>query len=177
MRNNVLLCSEDFIKTNSNLSDNAFGKLLLPAIREAQEIGLQEFIGESLYNTIIDKVADGTIADQYKELLDDYIQWFMLYQVLSDIIDYLDIKLVNLGTVRSRDEYVDNISDEERTRLKQNYQYKADFYTKKLQNYLLNNRAAFPELDECTCNHLRACLDSAASTGIFLGGRRGKIIR
>ena len=174
MIKNVLLVSEDYIKTESNLGDNCFGKFLLPAIREAQEIGLQAVIGTNLYQTLLSKVSAGTISDQYKDLLDYYIQPVLLYQTLSDVIDILDIKLVNLGTVRSRDEYVDNISDEERVRLKQNYAYKAQFYIKRLQQYLLDNEASFPELDECACRNLKANLTSAADCGIWLGGFIGK---
>lgn len=176
MINNVLLCSEKYIKENSNLSDNVWGKFLLPAIREAQEIRLQAVIGTNLYQSLLSKVADGSISDQYKELLDFYVQPVMLYQVLSDVIDVLDIKMVNLGTVRSRDEYLDNISDEERQRLKSNYEFKADWYVRRLQQYLLDNRDLFVELDECACSNIKANLESAASSGIFLGGFRGRRI-
>lgn len=177
MMNNVLLVGEDFIKTNSNLSDNTWGKFILPAIREAQTIHLQQIIGGNLYKALLQKVVDNTVAEQYEELIKDHIQWYLLYEVLSDIIDVLDVKLANLGTVRSRDEYVDNISDEERTRLKQNYAYKADFYCRRMQQYLLDNRNAFPELDECTCQSISANLNSAASTGLWLGGVRGRILK
>lgn len=177
MYNNVLLVGESFIKENSNLSDNTWGKFILPAIREAQTIHLQQIIGESLYNALLQKVVDGTVAEQYEELIKGYVQWYLLYEVMSDIIDVLDVKLANLGTVRSRDEYVDNISDEERTRLKQNYAYKADFYCRRMQQYLLNNKQAFPELDECTCESIKANLKSAASTGLFLGGFRGRFFK
>ena len=171
---NILLLSEDFVKTNSNLSDNVWGKFLLPAVREAQDIYLQEIIGTALYQSILEKIKDNALIDPYKEFVDDYVRWFLLYQVLTDVIDVLDVKLANLGTVRSRDEYVDNISDGERDRLKQNYQYKADFYCRRMQEYLLNNRNAFPELEQCVCDRLSAQLNSAASTGIFLGGYRSK---
>lgn len=172
MINNILLCSEDFIKTNSNLGDNVFGKFLLPAIREAQTINLQPILGANLYNSILAQISAGTLTDSYKELVDDYIQWYLLYAVLSDIVDVLDVKLVNLGTTRSRDEYLDNISDEERVRLKSNYMYKADFYCRRLQEYLLANRSSFVELDECACQNIKANLSSAASTGLWLGGFR-----
>ena len=177
MINNVLLISEDFVKTNSNISDNMFGKFLLPAIREAQHIRLQSVIGTRLYESLLQKVTANTLTEQYKELVDDYVQWFLLYQVLSDVIDIIDVKFVNMGTVRNRDEYVDNISDNERVRLKHNYEYKADWYCKQMQEYLLNNRQQFEELDDCACSTMKANLKSAASTGIWLGGFRGKIVR
>ena len=177
MINNVLMISEDFVKSNSNLSDNVWGKYLLPAIREAQHIHLQSILGTTLYEALLTKIVEGSLDDQYKELVDDYCQWYLLYEVLSDIVDVLDVKLVNMGTIRNRDEYVDNISDGERVRLKHNYEFKADWYCRRLQEYLLDNADAFPELDACACESIRANLQSAASTGIFLGGFRSRIIR
>lgn len=177
MVNNVLILSEDFVKTNSNLSDNAWGKFLLPAIRESQDIYLQTILGKQLYNTILNKIKDGTLAEQYKELTDDYIRWYLLYMVLSDVIDYLDVKLTNLGTYRNSDQYMENIDDKERQRLKQNYEYKAQFYGNRLVEYLLENKQAFPELDECACEGLNSHLNNQASTGLWLGGLRGRNVR
>ena len=173
MIKNILLTSEDYIKTNSNLSDNCFGKLLLPAIRDVQDIYLQTILGSNLYNTLLHMVSAGTIADQYKELM-DHIQQYMLYMVLSDIVDYLDVKLANLGTYRNSDQYVENIDDKERQRLKQNYEYKAQFYGDRLVEFLLNNKEQFPELDECDCNTLKSHLVKQADTGLWLGGIIGK---
>ncbi len=173
MINNVLILSEDFVKTNSNISDNAWGKFLLPAIRESQNIYLQTILGTNLYQAILGKIADGTLEDPYKELVDDYVRWYLLYVVLSDVIDVLDVKLANLGTYRSSDQYVEIITDEERQRLKQNYAYKAQFYGDRMVEFLLNNRQAFPELDDCACNSLKSHLNKQAATGLWLGGIYG----
>lgn len=177
MIRNVLLISESFLKENSNLSDNTWGKFCLPAIRESQDIHLQTILGTNLYQKILLDVSAGTISNQYKELLDDYIRWYLLYQTLSDIIDILDVKLANMGTIRSNDTYVVDITDEERQRLKQNYAYKAQFYGDRMVDYLLSNKDSFPELDECACHNLKSHLNRQAATGLFLGGAVGKKIR
>ena len=44
----VLLTSESFVKSVSSLSDNVYGKYLLPSIREAQETSLRSILGDSL---------------------------------------------------------------------------------------------------------------------------------
>lgn len=177
----VLLTSEDYIKTNSNLNDNVWGDYLLPAIRSAQEIGLQQILGSCLYNTLVGMVDDGSIVETenvaYKTLLDDYIQDYMMYQVITDLIPIIGVKLANIGVVISNDEHVQNLTETERNNLKQYYQYKADWYCRRLQEFLLQNKEAFAELDACTCDRLKSNLDSAASTGLWLGGYRGKRIR
>lgn len=177
----ILLISEDYIKTNSNLNDNVFGDYLLPAIREAQDIELQQIIGSCLYNKILSLIDDNTIGDvenvAYKTLLDEHIQEYLLYQVITDLIPIIGTKMANLGTVISNDEHVMSLTEAERSNLKQHYQYRADFYCRRMQSFILNNRAAYPELNECDCDRLRSNLKSAASTGLWLGGYRGRRLR
>lgn len=170
----ILLISEDTIKTYSELPDNVWGKSLMPAIASAQEIGLQSILGENLYNKILDKVEDGTItgATAYKAILDNQIQDYLIYKVLCDLVPILSTKIGNMGAVVSNDEHVVNLSQGERDILMNSYQYKADFYTRRLQNYLLKNRTSYPELDEATCYQIKENLKSATNCGIWTGGYR-----
>jgi hypothetical protein len=172
----VLLVSEDTIKTYSGLNDNIFGKSLLPAIREAQEIGLQGIIGSCLYQSLCSKVEDGSIVEPentaYKTLLDEQISYYMIYKVISDLIPIIGVKLGNIGVMVSNDEHLQNLSEDERSRVDTYYNYRADFYCKRMQQWLLDNKELFPELDECSCNQMKANLESAASTGLWLGGYR-----
>lgn len=177
----VLLTSEDYIKTNSNIQDHIWGDLLLPAIKTAQDIGLQQVLGSCLYNSLLGMVNDGSITattnEAYKVLLDDYIQDYMMYQVITDLVPIIGVKLGNLGVVVSNDEHVQNLSESERSNIKQYYQYRADFYCRRLQEFIIENKEAFHELDACQCAKIKANLDSAASTGLWLGGYRGRIIK
>lgn len=175
--NKVLLCSEDYIKSNSALNDNLFGKYLTPAIREAQELNLQIYLGECLYQTILNMVADGSITAEtnevYKVLLDDYIQSYLLYQVQANIIPTINVKLGNIGSVISNDEHISTLSQANIDLVQSDFQHKADFYAQRMLNFILNHSSEF-NLDECACKELKAHLDSAASTTIWLGGLSGQ---
>lgn len=172
----VLLCSDDYIKSNSALNDNIFGKFLAPAIREAQDINLQMYLGECLYKTILGMVADNSITsstnESYKALLDDYIQPFLLYQVQANIIPTINVKLGNIGSVVSNDEHIATLSQGNIDLVQSDFQHKADFYGQRMLNFILNHSSEF-NLDECACKELKAHLDSSASTTIWLGGYQG----
>lgn len=178
---NVLLISEKYIKANSEISDNLYGKYLMPAIRTSQTLYLRPIIGESLFDKVLSLVASGNIAQTeniaYKTLLDDYIQPYLLERVLADIIPIVSAKVANLGTVHSKDEYVENLSVTDAEKLQHLHEIKADSLCKILQQYLLDNLSLYPELDDCACNTMKANLDSAASTGIWLGGPRAYKLR
>ena len=72
--NRVLLISEDFVKELTNMSDNMQGKLINPAIAEAQEAGLREILGDCLMDRLLELVETGEIEfaenAMYKKLLD-----------------------------------------------------------------------------------------------------------
>ena len=180
MNSNVLLISEDALKTYSNLNKNTFGDWILPAIREAQEMGLMPIIGECLYNKICELVADGSINDvlftAYKDLLDDKIQPYLIYKTLSNIIPILNAKMANLGAVVTNDEHVVNLTQSESDLLKAYYSERCDFYTKRLQDFIKSNQSAFPEIS-CGCGKMQPNLESSEnSIGVWLGGSRGKKI-
>lgn len=170
----ILLISEDFIKTNSGLNENVWGSYLTPAIRDAQDMGLQSIIGTSLYKSIIEEIDNDTLTEDNKYLLDEFIQIYLMYQTISDLVPIIGVKLTNLGVVISNDEHLTNLSQGDRELVQNFYKYKADFYCKRLQEYLLANREKYPELKDCDCDVMRANLYSSASTGLFLGGVRGK---
>lgn len=180
---NVLLVSEDYIKTNSNLNENVWGEYLLPAIKTSQDMGLQSIIGSCLYNALIDMVSDSSITastnTQYKVLLDDYVQDYLMYATITDLVPIIGVKLANLGVVVSNDEHVQNLSETERNNIQGYYEKKTDFYAKRLQSFLNSNKDSFPELKcGCECDGtIKPNLDSAASTGIFLGGLRSPMPR
>lgn len=176
---NILLVSEDYVKSNSNIDDNLWSKMLVPAIREAQEMGLQPIIGTSLYKKILDVVETGSVKETansaYKNLLDVYVQPFLLYQVMVNVIPVIGTKLSNMGVMQSDDEKSHNVSKNERDNLMTYYQYRADFYTQRMQDYLTKHRAEYPELDDNDIANMSANLNSSHSCNIWLGGARGYV--
>ena len=171
---NILLISEDYVKTHSGLNKNIWGDYLLPAIRDAQDIKLSTILGEDLYKTILNKADTETLDGVYTTLLEEYIQVFLMYQSIADIIPLIATKIGNLGVVVSNDEHITNLTQGERELVQNTFIYKADFYARRLQNYLLKNKNEFPELDDVICNQIKSNLDSSATTTLWLGGYRGK---
>ena len=171
---NILLINEDTLKTYSHLNDNVFGKSLTPAIITAQDIYLQKFLGSCLYKKVLELVKSGEIRNEnyvmYKELLDNYIANFLIYQTLANLIPEISTKITNMGLVVSNDEHVQNVTQGERDLVIKKKKKYADAYCKMMQDFLKENRDSFPELDCCGAPNL----DSSAETGLWLGGTRSK---
>lgn len=174
---NVLLCSPDFIRLNSNISDNVNSKILMTAIRETQEDELQEILGQILFEKLQDLVYDGTIENEenliYKKVLDK-AQMFITYRVVAEIIILLNMKIDNAGLIQTRDENMEFMNIDDSFTMKQHYDTKASHYAYLLQNFLMEHLGEIPELTECQAWKIRSTLYSAASPSIFLGGDRGR---
>lgn len=174
--NNIFLISEDYIKSNSNLDNNLSGKYLQTAIKLSQDIELQSVIGTKLLEKIQQLVIDGFPENsRYKELLDDYIQPFLLYNVLSEVTIQISFKLSNFGVMRTDDEK-DLATDLNNVNLiKKYYRDKADFFKKRLQDWIITHYNDFPELYTYKpLEDMYPNLYSASSCGIWLGGIRSK---
>jgi hypothetical protein len=176
----ILLSSEKFIKSVTSVSDNLAGKYLLPSLREAQEVALRGILGDCLLDRLkeiaAEKALDETANAPYKALLEK-VQYFLAYTTIVEVTNKVSYKVGNFGVAKSTDENLQVATQDEIAKQQYYYRSKADYYALLLQNWLLDNRAAFPELGDCACAKIRANLRSAASCGIFLGGPRGKEVR
>lgn len=171
-----LLTSETFVKSVSSISDNLAGKFLQPSIREAQDIKLRGILGDCLLSRLCElgqaKELDDAGNEAYKELVEQ-CQYFLAYSAIVEVCLKVSYKVGNFGVAKSNDENLQVATQDEISKMQYYYQAKADSACIDLQHFLLDNRASYPELTECTCNKIRANLYSAATCGIFLGGARG----
>lgn len=177
--NNVLLISENTVKSTTNLSDNLNGDFILPAIKLAQDIELEETIGTQLLDKLKSLIYNNTINQEqnlkYKKLIDKYIQPFLCYATIAHITVPIAFKLANAGVLRTEDEKMYNVSADEVDKVKWHYQHIADTYKYRLQRFLIANYSQYPELMEYkSIADLRVNLYSAAKTNLWLGGARGK---
>ena len=176
----ILLSSERFIKEVTNVSDNLAGKYILPSLREAQEISLRGILGDKLLDKVKRLKREGrleTEADGVYLAIVNRFQYYLAYATIVEVINRISFKIANFGVVKSTDENLQVATQDEIAKQQYFYQSKADAYCLDLQNFLLDNRADYPELGENTCNHIQSNLKSAASCGIFLGGARGRVIK
>lgn len=173
----ILLSSESFVKSVTSVSDNLSGKYILPSLREAQEIGLRNILGDSLLSKLKSLVKDGAIEQpvnaKYKELI-DRCQYYLAYVTIVEVTNKTTYKVGNFGVTKSTDENMQMATQDEVAKMQYYYQSKADACCLDLQNWLMDNRSSFPELNDCDCRRISSNLYSAATCGIFLGGSRGK---
>lgn len=187
----VLLTSEEFVKSVTNISDNIAVKYLRPSIMEAQELKLKAILGQNLLDKLKKVFKDEQLRgsfnldfnvsfaitvggnEMYKVLINE-CQYFLAYSAIVELIPKVSYKIANMGTFTTGDENSQQTDIQRTDQQIAYYQSKADSYAYQLQNFLREYSSYYPELCTNGCNRIHTNLYSAASCGIFLGGARGK---
>lgn len=173
----VLLTSEEFVKSYSNISNNVNGKYLRVAIREAQEIELREILGSCLLNKLkaLVEAEELELPENgiYMEIIDQ-CQYFLAYTAVKNLCLTTSYKIDNIGVSQTYDENIQSMSLEDTYNIMEQYARKADYFCHLLQEFLISRKEFIPELSDSQCSCIQANLYHAATGGIWMGGRRGK---
>lgn len=166
-----------FVRNHTNISTNIQDKFLISAIREAADIDLQETIGTKLYNKFIELIETETITDYDKFLsLLKYIKYYIAYSTIARLSVISSVKIDNIGLNKTSDEHVENLDISDVFTIEDYYYNKAGVYKMKIQKYIWANHSYFSEwLNNSSIDEIKANLNSASKTGIWLGGAKGKI--
>jgi hypothetical protein len=149
---NTFLISENVLRTYTDINANTDTDLIKNAIRESQDILLQSTIGTNLYNKIISLIDDGTMSDSantnYKYLLDNYIQDFLIYAAYWYALDAIYLRSRNNGLLQpSGGENSDSVDRTLYNQKRQVVQNKMEYYNDMLTKYLIEEQTLFPELN------------------------------
>lgn len=144
----TFIISEAKLRQFTDINDSVDTALIKNAVREAQDISLQRIIGTKLYKSILAKIDAGTLTGNYKTLVDDYIQDFLLYAAYYEALEAIYMRPRNNGLLTPTGG--ENSIEVDRSLFnvkRQNVENKAEFYADKLSAYLAEEQALFPELN------------------------------
>ena len=154
--NNVLLISEELLKTYSYINENVQSDELRYAIMVSQNIEIQESLGTNLYQHILDLVDNNTIGDagnsNYKTLLDKYIQPALIGYALFRAVDNFMAKLMSVGIVQNRSEQGSNIDFKLFLHIKNQAKNDAEFQDNLLRRHLIFRSGLYPEYNNGNLN-------------------------
>ena len=165
--NNILLISEELLKTYSYISENVQSDELRYAIMVSQNIEVQESLGTNLYQYILDAVENNTINDvsnaNYKHLLDKYIQPALISYALYRSLDNFIAKFMSVGIVQNRSEMGNPIDFKLFLHLKNNAKNDAEFNDNLLRRHLIFKSGDYPEYNNGNLNDGQLPADTATA--------------
>jgi hypothetical protein len=169
----VLLISETKLKAFTNINKNVDMDVLKAEIQIAQDIDLQTILGTKFYNHLLDQVSatGNTFNADETELVNNYIQPFLLQQSYFQAIPHLMYRSMNRGIVEGMMENATSVDIETMKYLRSLQKQRADFYMTRLQDYLLIGRGQnkFPDYtSQSTIDGMIPDRTQKYNNGIFL---------
>jgi hypothetical protein len=154
--NNVLLISEETLKTYTAIQNNVQSDELRFCILQSQTIQVQESLGTNLYDKMLHLVDTGDIYlsgnTKYKELLDKYIQPTLISYSYYLALDNFLVKFVAVGLVSNRSEQGERIDFKTFQFLKSNAKDQAEFNNNLLRRHLIFRSGNYPEYNSGNLN-------------------------
>ena len=167
------LITVEELKADGFINQNLENEYLYSAIDEAQDIFLREIIGDSLYETLQNKLSEANIDGVYQTLLDIYVKIYLKYKVLSLLCVPLNFKLRNIGIAQQFSNEVNTTSLEDTKYIQNYYEGKADFYANRLTKFLQTND--IPEY-KCSCNQITEPNELHPVSSIYLGNSKKRFV-
>jgi len=178
--NKIFYIDEDYVKENSELQEDVLIKKLTRSIWLVQKTYIQNILGSALYTKINNDIIAGTLAGDYLELFEEYIQPTTLEYALFKSAPFIAYALTNKSIVKKDSDNNVTATLEEIQFIQTQYQKSGEFLGDRCVKYLLQgylNEEKFPEygceynedLNEIKANKA----DSANYSGMYLnfGGK------
>ncbi len=145
----VLFISEQKLKDSTAINLNVDTNILLPYIRQAQKLYVEQKIGTDLTQKLKDLITAGTLGnggnEAYETLVDTYVGDMLPSWAFYHAIPFLRFKVENGNIYNKVSETGTALSTEEAQHLREEIRNTAEYYTERMIEYVKNNTSLFPE--------------------------------
>ena len=148
--------SETFLKDNTPISGNVDIAEIYPFAKTAEETLIQEAIGTSLFDDLIDKInlaaaSPPTVLSADDIVLLKKIRLALMWYTVHNAIPFIATKIRNIGVVQQSGENLTNADGNTIANMQKTCKMNGDFYLRLVQKYLCKNHALYPAYDVCDC--------------------------
>lgn len=139
----VLLVSEQRMKQWTSLDNNIRIDVLTPSILQAQDIYIQDTLGTPFYRRLKEGVVADDLTATEEAFLKDYIGPTLIQYALYLLLPNLKYKMVEKGILNGTSEETAPTTLEEMKYLRESALDTAEFYNKRMLEYLQDNPGMF----------------------------------
>lgn len=147
----ALFISLDELRKSTAISGNIDADKLVPSLRTAQLIELEDILGTDLYNKMSADIIADTLTGDYLTLKQNYIHDFLIHTALYFYLPFATFQITNGGVSKwDGGENHTTIGVEDLTLLINKEKQYAETFKKRLQRHLCSNTTLYPELSTNT---------------------------
>lgn len=172
MRKYTRFINSDYLFATTAIDANVDPKLLEKFIDQAQEINIQQVLGNALYTKLMADAYDDNVQGEYLNLLRDYVLVALANWSLYHAMPFINYKLTNKSIAERSSEDSQATELSVVNYLRENVRNTAEFFTQRVRDFIVNNPGDFPEYHNTTGQGLRPKSRNYFG-GIFLDGNCG----
>jgi len=146
----VLFISEQYVKNNTLIDENVDVRLILPAIRDCQELRIHPILGTPFYEDLKTKIAAGTLNSDEINLLDNYIAPAMAQATVYECSTSMLFKYRNKSVATKSSENSSPIDYQDLQFLRDEWRNKTEEREARLIRFLCENDNLFPKYLEAS---------------------------
>ena len=155
----LFITRSDLVR-NTFLSGNVDTDKFIQFIKIAQEVHVQQYLGTKLYDKIGQDIIDDTLTGDYQTLVDDYVQPALIHWAMTEYLPFAAFTASNGGVYKKSVENGETASREDLSFLIEKERNLAEYYTRRLIDYLAFRNNLFPEYNQNTNDDIYPLRDS-----------------
>jgi len=141
----LFISREDLVR-NTIINGTVDSDKFLPFIKLSQIQHIQNYLGTRLYNKISQDIINGSLTGDYQTLVNEYVQPALIHFAMVDFLPFSSFEIKNGGIFKHSSETATQPSKDEVDYLVQKHRNFAEFYTRRMIDYLtFNGSSKFPE--------------------------------
>jgi hypothetical protein len=144
--------TQSYLKQLTPINTNVDVSEVASHIETCQIIHTREILGKNLYDDLNTKFINNTLNTIETELF-EIIKQSIAYRSSEIAIPFLHIKIRNKGVVKLRDEYAEAASLEDMKYLRSELKNRAEYFEKRIQEFLCQFSIDFPLYTQDTNPH------------------------
>ena len=141
----ALFISRTDLLRNSIIDGNVDTDKFIQFIKIAQEIHIQNFLGTDLYNKISTDISGSSLSGAYLTLVNKYVQPMLIHYAMTDYLPFAAYQIKNGGVFKHLPENTEAVTKEEIDFLINKHRDIAEYYTRRMIDYVTFNINSFPE--------------------------------
>ena len=141
----LFISREDLVR-NTIINGTVDSDKFLPFVKLAQIQHIQNYLGSRLYDKISQDILDGSLTGDYQTLVNEYVQPALIHFAMVDFLPFSAFEIKNGGIFKHSSETATQPSKDEVDYLVQKHRNFAEFYTRRMIDFLtFNAPSKYPE--------------------------------
>jgi len=138
--------STDYIFLYTTIPNDVDVNIVNKFIRKAQDINIQEILGEDLYFKLMnDLINTGGSTGYYLTLMNNYIQPAQAEWTTYHCLPSIYLRITNKSLSKKDSDNSQPSTLKEMEYLRTEFLNSAEYYSERIREYILNNQSQFPE--------------------------------